>query len=64
MITTEEIQQKCPRCDGEFTGLGGLSRLDNSSHICTPCEQEEAMEDYFNSITPITEWPLEREWSK
>jgi hypothetical protein len=44
--------------------MGGLSRLDNSSHICRDCEQDEAMEDYAGAITPIIEWPVLRPWNE
>jgi hypothetical protein len=35
----------CPRCHQPFTTFPGLSRYDNTTPLCTPCETKEAMED-------------------
>lgn len=53
----------CPRCSRAFEKMGGLSRWDNKTEICTECEQDEAMEDMFGQMTPMNVWPVERPWS-
>ena len=47
---------RCPTCDGYIPNnaqpgayMGGLSRRDNQTEICTACEMSEALEDYFDS---------------
>lgn len=62
----------CPRCEGlvpnaEQWGeyIGALSRLSRGGDserymVCSPCGQEEAMEDYFNGgCTPAESWPVQ-----
>jgi len=44
----EEVKL-CPRCGQEYTGFPALSRVDNSTSICSPCGTEEAMDDYFGN---------------
>lgn len=51
------MDNTCPRCGNEITTFGGLSRLDNETRICTPCEIGESMEDYLDGkLTPKNEW--------
>ena len=47
-------QFRCPRCSGYIPNnvdigayCGAISRLDNTTEICSSCGQEEALEDYF-----------------
>jgi predicted RNA-binding Zn-ribbon protein involved in translation (DUF1610 family) len=52
----------CPRCGeerlwvGDRVALNALSRRDNKTYICSPCGQNEAMNDYlfhhFKSFQP------------
>ena len=51
----------CPRCNGYIPNnvdigayCGALSRLDNTTEICSSCGTEEAMEDYFQG--GIKDW--------
>lgn len=43
---------KCPRCSAplnmERPALNALSRVDNSTYICSPCGNLEAIYDYSN----------------
>ena len=48
----------CPRCEVNMAGLG-TSRLDSTTHICSPCNTGEAMEDFLSgALTPKSEWPI------
>lgn len=60
------LRQICPRCISIFkeNEFGGTSRLDNVTRICSSCEIDEGMEDYFTSITPMSEWPVTRPWTQ
>lgn len=55
---TETDTHICPRCRVNMAGLG-TSRLDSKTHICTPCNNQEAMEDLFGNLTPRYAWPLD-----
>lgn len=59
------VRQICPRCVSMFKedDYGGISRLDNSTRICTSCETDEATEDYFGIVTPMKNWPVNKPWS-
>jgi len=53
----------CPRCgEGIPNNLqrgmypGALSRTDNKTEICSPCGTDEAMEDFFTTLTPKNQW--------
>lgn len=55
----------CPRCLGfipnnEKPGAycGAISRVDNKTEICSKCGENEAMEDLFNTLTLIRDWPV------
>lgn len=59
------IDNRCPRCGAAGLDEGyGLSRLDNSTRICTPCEIDESIEDYVGEITPMNVWPVERAYNE
>jgi len=39
-----------------------LSRVDNTTYICTPCGQDEAMRDFAGAgPVPLDEWPIPAE---
>ena len=44
--------KNCPRCKQIYTGFPALSRLDNTSRICSPCGMDEAMQDFAGQ--PLT----------
>lgn len=51
----------CPRCGGFIPRnskpgayIGALSRADNSTEICSPCGEEEALVALF----PVEAWPI------
>lgn len=55
MLTDAEAlanDDKCPRCgtqlDVERPAMNSLSRVDNSTYICSPCGNLEAIYDYTN----------------
>ena len=53
-----KIGEECPRCLGVIDTFPALSRTDNETNICSPCGQQEAMEDYFSGgCKPISKWP-------
>jgi len=37
----------CPRCGNEYTGFPALSRVDNKTSICSPCGEEEGLDDFY-----------------
>lgn len=59
----------CPRCmnlipNNQTPGAypGALSRIDNSTEICSACGTSEALQQFFgNGATPISEWPVRQE---
>ncbi len=70
MSTTTVV---CPRCGvNRYTPYGpgaewdddapfpALSRIDNTTYICSPCGQDEAMRDFTREPpVPPDEWPIE-----
>jgi len=56
----------CPRCthfipNDENPGAyqGAISRVDNSTEICSSCGLDEAMEQFFgNELAPLQQWPI------
>ena len=60
---------QCPRCHGHIPNnehpgayAGALSRVDNTTEICSACGTEEALQQYSQqTLTPISEWPVTRE---
>jgi len=56
----------CPRCThfipndenpGAYTGA--ISRVDNSTEICSSCGQDEALQQIFgDGLTPLQKWPI------
>lgn len=45
----------CPRCGGCLPNYpGALSRVDNTTEICSDCGTAEAMDDYMLSLTKKT----------
>ena len=46
----------CPRCQESWKGFPALGRIDNKTEICSPCGQQEALDDYFG--TPLTKYNL------
>ena len=57
----------CPRCGhwtmDRNTTRNALSRR-AKIYICSSCGMEEAMEDFFGSVTPVASWAIARkgEW--
>lgn len=56
-------QFRCPRCSGYIPNnidigayCGAISRLDNTTEICSDCGSEEAIENYLNGS--IRDWRL------
>jgi len=64
MIETA-FAKNCPRCNQLFVKWHvGTSRLDSKTIICTECEVDESLEDYYEGgVTPMTHWPLDKPWS-
>ncbi len=54
----------CPRCGGNALkaemALNALSRRDNETYVCSPCGEEEAINDFISRRDPMSEWPLGR----
>lgn len=59
----------CPRCGqhrlygGEDRAFNALSRTDNTTYICPPCGQGEALADFCRGRfgpEPQSAWPLPR----
>lgn len=49
----------CPRCEGEMSRYGALSRADNETQVCDDCGLEEAIEAlHLGAPTPKTKWPI------
>jgi len=56
----------CPRCThfipndispGSY--IGAISRVDNSTEICSSCGTDEALEQLFTGgLTPKQQWPI------
>ena len=47
----------CPRCGKNYDGYPALSRVDNTTRICSTCGTAEAMEDHTGvTLTPKSEW--------
>ena len=46
-MTANTPIQVCPACKKEYTGFPALSRKDNATSICTPCGEDEALEEYY-----------------
>lgn len=50
---------ECPRCSVAMLNTwSALSRLDNTTHICSQCGYEEAMEQYFHG--EVKNWKEEK----
>lgn len=52
---------RCPRCQGPLSPdvvHNALSRLDNTTYICSPCGLDEALWDWSYPLTPMP--PLDR----
>jgi len=50
--------EQCPRCLGEIEGYPAISRTDDKTHVCSPCGQTEAMEDFiYSTIKTQDMWP-------
>ena len=41
----EEVKT-CPICNKEYTGIGAISRQDDTTEICSNCGRQEAQEIY------------------
>lgn len=58
----------CPRCGVNPADKWCRSRTDNTTHLCNPCGNAEAMEDYHGlkpgGLTPQSEWPVKAKSSK
>ena len=39
-------KKKCPICGRLFSGVGAISRADNSTEICSKCGLMEAMKNF------------------
>lgn len=50
--------KKCPRCWENYKELGGISRTDGKTEVCSPCEIAESMEEYLATLTEQRDWPL------
>lgn len=53
----------CPRCGGYIPNSkepgrypGAMSRTDNETEVCSNCGTSEAMEQYYGTLTPQSEW--------
>ena len=47
----------CPRCGKNYDGYPALSRVDNTTNICSACGTTEALEDFARvPLTPRSEW--------
>ncbi len=54
---------RCPRCDRYQSGYPALSRVDNTTYICSLCGTDEAMTNMAgHSLAHPDVWPLDR-WS-
>jgi len=57
---------QCPRCHGHIPNnehpgayAGALSRVDNTTEICSACGTAEGLQQYSQqTLTPISEWPV------
>lgn len=67
----EGRSRTCPRCGiGRYTPYSetwregdpappALSRTDNTTHVCSACGTDEAMQDHIEGrLTPQSEWPI------
>ena len=46
----------CPRCGREYTEFPALSRVDNTTHICSSCGTDEALFNFRypgEELTPV-----------
>ena len=43
----KEEKGSCPRCSKEFSGYPALSRIDNSTDVCSECGNKESMMDFI-----------------
>lgn len=61
----------CPRCErNHYTPYGepwdpgdplppAVSRMDDQTHICSKCGEDEAMRDFTRAApVPLHEWPI------
>lgn len=55
----EWVNQMCPRCEQIKSGYPAISRVDNTTEICSECGQAEAMEALRKAQERYTE-PLMR----
>lgn len=47
-------KEACPRCGGPMPDhAGGLSRADNTTEVCSPCDSEEAHGQIDGEITAM-----------
>ena len=42
------VERHCPRCGTTYVGFPALSRVDNSTYVCSPCGTEEGLDNLFN----------------
>ena len=53
---------RCPRCDRYQSGYPALSRVDNTTYICSLCGTDEGITVMYegNNVLPLQgEWPLD-----
>ena len=43
-------EKKCPRCGQPIVGYPALSRIDNTTEICSDCGTMEALEQYLDYL--------------
>lgn len=48
--------QMCHRCMRHEVNGTATSRTDNTTKICTVCEQTEAIEDMWGTLMPKEDW--------
>lgn len=56
MSNTQDVAAGCPRCGGamaEKLVWNALSRYDNTTYVCSPCGQHEALWNYTHPGQPM-----------
>jgi hypothetical protein len=51
------IEKECPRCHMLFTGYPAISRVDNTTEICSDCGIAEALEGLVRSPYRVGDVP-------
>jgi hypothetical protein len=53
-------QRACHRCMSATVNGTATSRVDNTTPLCTNCEQAEAIEDMLGQLMPKEQWVYSR----